>query len=227
MTAVPARVAVAVALAVLAACGESGSSSDVASGPPETTVATAPPDGPSTTEAATGTTRNRPRVTLPAGGPSGPVDPPGTEAYRLLTAGGAGCRDLLTAIESQWTLDSPSGRNIEPRLFYLYRAAAKACLLRWADAKADFDRLQSLRPAPTYNTTCSGPEERYCERCHRLVLEWLTSQLEAYRRDPSYAPTIVRSTGPPPCPADTTTSTTRPATTITSPSRSTTTTQRR
>jgi hypothetical protein len=54
---------------------------------------------------------------------------------------------------------------------------------------------------------------RDCERCHRLVFEWLKGQLEAFRRDPSYSPTFMKSTGPSPCPASTTTSTARAVTT--------------
>jgi hypothetical protein len=107
----------------------------------------------------------------------------------------------------------PSVNGVEDRLFFLYRAAAEACLLKWADAKADFDRLEGLKPAPTFGTTCSSDDVRNCERCHHLVFEWLKGQLEAFRRDPSYAPTFMKSTAPSPCPASTTTSTTRAVTT--------------
>jgi hypothetical protein len=210
-------------LVVLAACGGgSGSSSSVASGGQDTTLPTTETSIDGSTTSPTSTTRpaattppTRPRVTLPAGGPRGPVDPPNTPAYQLLTAGGTGCQQLLTAVNA-WPRTSatdPSVNGVEDRLFYLYRAAAEACLLRWADAKADFDRLQKLKPAPTYGDTCSSDDVRYCERCHRLVFEWLTGQLEAFRKDPAYSPTITKSSAPSPCPSSTTS--TRPTTTTT------------
>jgi hypothetical protein len=220
-------------LVVLAACGGSGPSS-VASGGQDTTVPSTETsvDGSTTssTRPAATTPPTRPRVTLPAGGPRGPVDPPNTPAYQLLTAGGSGCQQLLTAVNA-WPRTSatdPSVNGVEDRLYYLYRAAAEACLLRWADAKADFDRLQKLKPAPVYGDTCSSDDVRYCERCHRLVLAWLTGQLEAYNKDPAYAPTITKSSAPSPCPtATTSTSSTRVSTTTTTRPLATSTTLRR
>ncbi len=216
---------VAVLSLVLTACGSGSSvatrSQETTSSTTETTIevtSTTSAAPTSTTRAGPSTTRPRPQVTLPAGGPSGPVDPPGTPAYQLLTKGGNGCQELLAAVE-RWPRASaanPEVNGVEDRLFYLYRGAARACLLRWADAKADFDRLQALRPGPTFGTTCSSDEERYCERCHRLVLDWLTGQLAAFRSDPAYAPTFMKSTSPSPCPGPTSsTSTTRAVTTTT------------
>ncbi len=216
-----------VLLLALTACGGSGSE-DRTSQTTDTAVSTTSEEPPSTTtEGATTTTRNRPRVTLPAGGPRGPVDPPGTPAYELLTSGGDGCRQLLSAIE-RWPLAGADVAGVEPQLYYLYRAAANACLSRWAESKADFDRLQALRPAPAFGNTCSSEDVRECERCHRLVFEWLSSQMEAFRRDPSYAPVITPSTGRSPCPSEssTTTSTTRAVTTSTTRPATTSTTRR-
>jgi hypothetical protein len=158
-------------------------------------------------------------VTLPPGGPKGPVDPPGTPAYELLTAGGSSCQQLLTAVNA-WPRSSasdPSVNGVEDRLFFLYRAAAEACLLRWSDASADFAKLQALKPAPTFGATCSSDSERYCERCYRLVFDWLTSQLAAYRNDPTYSPVIVASTASSPCPTEPPSSSTtvRPTSTTT------------
>jgi hypothetical protein len=153
-------------------------------------------------------------VTLPAGGPRGPVDPPNTPAYQLLTSGGTGCQQLLAEV-NKWPRASaadPSVNGVEDRLYYLYRAAAEACLLKWADAKADFDKLMALKPAPTFGTTCSSADVRDCEKCHRLVLDWLMSQLAAYKADPGYTPTYLKSSAPSPCP-EATTSTTRAVTT--------------
>ena len=223
----------AVLLVVLVACGGSRSSS-LASGSQATTsstpessvvdtstatTTTTTPAASSTTQRATTTTKPRPKVTLPAGGPRGPVDPPNTPAYELLTSGVTGCQQLLVAVNA-WPRTSatdPSVNGVEDRLVYLYKAAAEACLLRWADAKADYDRLQALKPAATFGTTCSSDEVRYCERCHRLVLDWLTSQLAAYKADPAYAPTFAKSTSPSPCPSGTssTTTTTRALVTTT------------
>jgi hypothetical protein len=215
----------AVLVVLLTACGGSGSST-VASGSSDTTqtsveaptTATTPAPAASSTSAGPSTTKPKPKVTLPAGGPRGPVDPPNTPAYQLLTMGGTGCQQLLTEV-NKWPRASaadPSVNGVEDRLFYLYRAAAEACLLKWADAKADFDKLQALKPAATFGTACSSADVRNCEKCHRLVLDWLTTQLAAYKADPTYAPTFLKSSGPSPCPESTsTTATTRAVTTTT------------
>lgn len=207
-----ARIAVRVAVLaiVLSACGDGSDSSSMPSGTeattsvaPDTSVTTTAP-GPSTTGQAP------PRVTLPPSGPRGRVDPPRTEAYRLLTTGGDGCRQLFAAVEG-WKIATQSEVGVPENLYYLYKAAAEACLLRWAEARADFDRLLRVDPNPTFPTTCTA--EGTCERCHRLVFEWLRGQLEAYRRDPSYAPVIEKSSAASPCPTTTTSPSTSSSTT--------------
>ena len=182
------------------------------SAPAPTVRVTAPTTTTTQAPATTTTARPRPKVKLPTGGPRGPVDPPDTPAYQLLTKGASGCQALYDEIKAEWGNPSgtSSGNRVSPSLTYLYRGAAQACLLRWAEAKADFDRLQALG-TPSFGNTCSDEEAgvRYCERCHRLVLQWLTGQLAAYKTDPAYAPVYeADTTSPSPCPTASTTTTT-------------------
>ena len=178
-----------------------GSSTTTRSGTAAGTAALdAPTQAPATTAAPP---KPRPKAKLPTGGPRGPVDPPNTNAYQLLSQGGNGCQQLLNDINTRWGDPAPEDSETlraPPHLTYLYRAAAEACLLQWSQAKADYDRFQALKPVP-FESTCESATERYCERCHQLVLQWLTGQLAAYRSDPTYAPVFVPDTGTPsPCP---------------------------
>lgn len=220
-----AGIGVAVLALALVACG--GGKSTDASASRATTTATTPGASSTASTLLTSTTKSHPKVTLPPGGPKGPVDPPGTPAYELLTAGGSSCRQLLTAVNAwpRTSASDPSVNGVEDRLFFLYRAAAEACLQQWSDASADFAKLQALKPAPTFGTTCSSDSERYCERCHRLVFDWLMSQLAAYRNDTTYAPDIAPSTASSPCPTEppsTTSTTTTPISTTKAPGTTTT-----
>jgi hypothetical protein len=167
--------------------------------PAPTTATTAKP--------TTTTQKQHPKVYLPTGGPTGPVNPPGTKAYQLLAQGGDRCQQLLDVIKDSWgdpAAPDSAAIRVVPHVTYLYRAAAEACLLRFAEAKADFDRFGALNPPPFGDTCEQGGE---CERCHRLVLEWLSGQMASYQSDPTYAP-VYAATGavtPPPCPPEPTT----------------------
>jgi len=173
-------------------------------GNPATTTVSIVVPAPTTTAAAT--KKARPKVKLPTGGPKGPVEPPGTPAYQLLTKGGGECQELLAIIDASWVKGSnPADRA----MVLLYRGAAEACLLQWDRAKADFDELQKLHP--TFGSTCDADaDNRPCDLCNQLALDWLTAQVAARTQDPTYDPVIVADTSgaPSPCASGTTTSTT-------------------
>ncbi len=175
------------------------------SAPTATTSYEGPPD--STTKAAVVTTTSAPppvpttkprlKVKMPTGGPKGPVDPPHTFAYELLTTGH--CQELFDKTTGSWV---DLNTLVDAQVTYLYRAAAEACLLRWADAEASYASLQGAPPVP-YGTTCDGGPQGLseCELCYRLVRDWLVDQLAAYRANREYAPEFVLDSGAPsPCP---------------------------
>lgn len=194
---------VAVTALVLSACGGGGgdggggeqSAATVTSTATSTAntsnVATTDTSTVATTDASPGRQRDRPRIERPSGTPLGTVFPPGDPAYQLLATGQ--CEELLRLI-GRWR-GRDDGNDVNEDAFFLYRAAAHACLGRWAEAQRDFDRLQALRPR--FDGDCSSSN---CERCMRAVLDWLRPLLDARRREPSIEPVFVRGTGRSPCP---------------------------
>jgi hypothetical protein len=138
----------------------------------------------------------RPTYAYPGGGPTDPVFPPGDEAYRLLSEGS--CEELFNdtqAWDEQGVADAEG-----PNTIYLYRSAAEACLARWSEAVANFDRM-------------SNPE--FSDNCARnAVFEWLSRLIDARRADPDFSPIFVRSSERSTCPTEDSNST--PASTATS-----------
>lgn len=167
--------------------------------------------GTATTAGGTGSTVRKPlRVERPSGTPDGPIFPPGTPAYRLLSEGR--CQELLSTVDSQW---QKGGRVVvsDENAFHLYRAAAQACLGRWDAAKVEFDKLTAGKPS--WKGACTDAQE--CEPCKAAVLRWLTEQIQARRSDPGFQPAYVKGTGRSPCPDSTTTTIDQGVTTSTRP----------
>lgn len=213
---------------LVAACGGGGqgasvsptSSSRAATSATTSSSAETPPTQPTDNSTSVGSTptvpppnlptsvaepaRRTTNITLPAGGPTGPVFPPNDPAYLLLTSGR--CSELLQRAESWERLEE--GFEVPSDQLLLYRSAAHACLGDLAAADADFTRLQSL--APSYGEDCPAADSDGCELCHRLTLAWLTQVIEAYSRDPALTPVFTTSAAPDPCPGATSPSTTTP-----------------
>jgi hypothetical protein len=178
--------------------------------PTTTSRATAPPTTPKPTQKPTTTAKAKPKVAYPAGGAVDPVFPPNDDAYGMLVQGQ--CAQLLqkvSAWQSQGVVDVEGQDTV-----FLYRSIAEACLQRWSDAIADFDRL--TKPQPVFDSKC-GRTEAY---------KWLAALIAQRKADPAFTPEFVPGTGRSPCAttATTTTSTTsRPSTTTSTAQRTTTT----
>lgn len=181
--------ALLVVVLLLAGCGGGGGGtagdttvSDPASTDGQTTVT----DGSGTSAKA-----QKVRVERPSGTPLGEVIPPGDDAYLLLSTGR--CSELLARTGS-WRQGGDN--QVDKDAFFLYRAAAEACLGRWDDAQRDFQRLQGV--GPDFSGGCNSTN---CERCMRAVLEWLTQILAIRRQDTTSEVELVRGTKASPCPA--------------------------
>lgn len=209
----------ALVLLLVASGCNGGGGGEVAGGPSSTDGSADSTVGASGSTASTGgvTTARKPlRVERPSGTPDGPIFPPGTPAYRLLGEGR--CPELLEAIDGEWR----RGEEIvvtDVNAFHLYRSAAEACLGRWDEARAEFDKLTAAKPA--FRGACGDSQE--CAPCKAAVLRWLTEQIQARKSDPGFAPVFVKGTGRSPCPGSTTTSSEEGTTTS---SKATTTTRR-
>ncbi len=185
------RPALAAALVLLlASCGGGGSSgSSTATGDPGTTAV----DGSATSSTEPGATtskKKKTRIERPSGTPLGEVIPPGHDAYLLLSQGR--CSELL-GLTGTWRQGSD---KVDEDVFFLYRAAAEACLQRWDAAQSDFQRLLNLDPS--FNGNCDSAN---CERCMRAVQEWLTQVLATRRSEPGSDIEYVKGTQSSPCPA--------------------------
>lgn len=221
-------------LLLLAACGggeEESSTTTTTTTSSASTSSSPTTTSPVTTRPPTTTTRP-PRVidvAYPSGGPKGPVLPPGTEAYRLLSAGS--CTALLQEIDDPakgWGVPRPgrqeTTKGVKLRVFHLYRAAALACLGRWGEAMRDFDSLRGLGAGFGGGRCPEDPQDPQdeCTRCHQLVYDWTANLIAQRRSDPGFSPRFVRRTGQPdPCPPATTTSSTSTTTSTTSTTTST------
>jgi len=129
------------------------------------------------------------RVERPSGTPLGEVIPAGDDAYLLLSTGR--CAELL-ARTGTWR---DGDNEVNEDAFLLYKAAAEACLGRWADAQRDFQRLQGI--GPDFSGGCNSNN---CERCMGAVLEWLTQVLAIHQQETREVE-HVRGTKASPCPA--------------------------
>jgi hypothetical protein len=141
------------------------------------------------------------RREYPAGGPTDPVIPPGTEAYKELGLGADHCAELLRTIVETWnkpgdfnTVNNSDGEDTTP----LYQSAAYVCLGRWDEATRTFGQVHSPPRFGTNGDVCA----------RKAVLEWLTSLINERRQDPGFSPVFVASTSRSQCVASTTTSTT-------------------
>lgn len=122
--------------------------------------------------------------------PSSVVDnvfPPDTPAAQLLSAGQ--CSLLLQRIVGDAThtpWKAPAFPVADPVIF-LYRAAAEACLSRWADAERDF---RQVSPPPTFQTVICDSEggSATCVAARKLVYDWTAAMLAAHRADPAFVP---------------------------------------
>jgi hypothetical protein len=185
-------------IAAVAACGSGGSGSETAA-TSQTTTSDSSAVPPSTAAPTTATTaKPKPKVSYPAGGVVDPVFPPNDEAFGMLVS--SQCTVLL-AKTKDW--DGKDVADVEgPDTVLLYRSAAEACLQRWPDATRDFDHMS--KPQPQLKGNCVRGE----------VYKWLAALIEARRKDPSFTPTFVGSTGRSPCaspPSSTTSSSTSTA----------------
>jgi hypothetical protein len=194
-----------VVVALAGACSSGGGSGDSAQ--TAATDTTAAPEQTSTSVVDTtaapqsqSESRGRRTIQYPAGGPAGPVFPPGTPAYDRLSRGQ--CGNLLDEINRGW-LDPAN--PVDRKLLLLYRSAAQACLSRWDAAVRDFEELRRL--GPSFGAACAQSQGETCERCHQIVLAWVTMVIEAFRSNPQSPPRFVRSSARSPCPPETTTTT--------------------
>ena len=133
------------------------------------------------------------RREYPAGGPTDPVFPPNHPTYELLAVGK--CDELLAETQT-WgsSVADTEGRDTTP----LYMSAAYTCLGRWDEALRVFGQINVSQPD-------FGSTGHACDR--KAVLEWLTSLVDARRRDPGFSPVFVVSSGKSSCVASGSTST--------------------
>lgn len=175
-------------LLVLPGCGggSGGSSEETSTAALSTTTS-----GPAATTSGPGGTTKRQKAMIerPSGAPLGEVFPPGDDAYLLLAKGR--CGELLKRTDTWRQGDN----QVNEDAFFLYRAAAEACLNRWDDAQKDVAKLQAL--APTFSGGCDSSN---CERCMRAVKEWLDGALAAHRKSAGSDVEYVAGTKASPCP---------------------------
>jgi hypothetical protein len=181
----------------------------------DSTQAVTDPSGAVTTSTRAATTTGRassavprkrtPRsVAYPTGGPAGPVfPPPGDPAYQWLAEGQ--CDRVLNAVK-RWKIN-PDISRVD---VLVYEGAASTCSSQrtnWDVAIRDRDELQRPTPKPELQNNdpvdCASDQE--CPRCLRIVFEWLVQVVDIYQSDPQSPPTFVKSSAPPLCRRDSTT----------------------
>jgi hypothetical protein len=158
---------------------------------PATTTPNAdrPPQTPATGPLTTPPTARGADPYLPVGLPD-PVFPLNTRAYELLQQGQ--CGPLLRQItEGEPPKKSWAAEGVPEAVIDLYTAASLACLSRWAEARAAFERISTstlcLNPAHDFETVEACQEQRLA------VHRWTEDLLEAHDADPSFVPNFPTS----------------------------------
>lgn len=199
-------------------CGGSSAPQTVTDGPTSQVASTAPTIGTQDEPATTTPNADRPPQTpatgplttpptargadpyLPAGLPD-QIFPPGTAAYELLQQGQ--CGPLLRQITEAEppTTSSWAAGGVPETLIDLYTAAGLACLSRWSEARAAFERIST-------STLCLDPETgeldgngsasdfetvEACQEQRLAVHRWTEDLLEAHDADPSFVPNFPTS----------------------------------
>lgn len=191
------RRAIVASSAVVLLAGACGGGADT-SPSPATATRTSERNAPVDTSTLMSPERSpaRPTYAYPAGGPADPMFPTEDDAYEMLSDGR--CQDLLDASQTWGSeVEEQQGKNT----IYLYRSAAEACLGRWSEAAAEFDRMSN----PDFSDNCA----------RNAVFEWLRRLIDARRADPGYSPIFVTSSDRSPCPTEDSTSDPTPEATAT------------
>jgi len=165
------------------------SSTSATPAPPTTATPPGPPRPPVTGSLTTPPTARRLDAYLPTGVPD-QVNPPGTEAYKLLSSGH--CEELVGQVQGDGNGNGGWDPTLQPDLQNLYLAGGQACLSHWVEAEAAFRQVSTSKlcgvNADLGTETSFHGDQGACEATRLRVYRWTEKLLKAHRANPTFVP---------------------------------------